>query len=214
MTQKNVADLRKDYGIDELDINDHINPIHFFGEWFDAASKTEGDEVNAFTLSTIGLDGVPNGRIVLLKSFEENGFSFFTNYDSHKGKELIENPVAAMTFYWKTLERQVRVRGKVTKLSEEDSDAYFNSRPLKSRVGAWSSPQSEQIPDRDLLDKRFAHFSKKFEGSDVIPRPSHWGGFLIVPDQIEFWQGRASRLHDRMAYTRQEDQWTSARLAP
>ncbi len=212
---KSISNLREDYQKSTLEITDvSQKPIQQFQTWFDEARKAEVLEPNAMTLSTINEEDRPSSRIVLLKSLDERGFVFFTNYKSDKGQQLEKNPFAALTFVWLDLQRQVRVEGKVEKISKEESDTYFNSRPRKSRIGAWTSPQSEVIPNREFLDQQEKHFQEKFEGKEP-PRPPHWGGFRIVPDCVEFWQGRSSRLHDRLRYTLQKDNsWKIERLAP
>jgi pyridoxamine 5'-phosphate oxidase len=165
------------------------------------------------TMATATKHGLPSARIVLLKDFDERGFTFYTNYNSHKGAELHDNPKAALVFFWKELERQVRIEGVVEKVSEQESDEYFNSRPTGSRIGAWSSPQSSVIENRSILDENVTKYSVQF--ADEIPRPAHWGGYRVKPVAIEFWQGRSSRLHDRLLYTLQEDNsWKIERLAP
>jgi pyridoxamine 5'-phosphate oxidase len=210
-----IADIRKDYQLQSLQENDvDAHPIRQFDKWWQDAIRSEIDEVNAMTVATASADGVPSARIILLKGYDEQGFVFFTNYESYKGKQLEENPRACLVFFWKELERQIRITGIVEKVSAEESDTYFNSRPEGSRVGAWVSPQSQVIINRAWLDEKQAALSKKFS-IEPVTRPPHWGGYRVKPICIEFWQGRASRLHDRIQYTLREDgQWTIERLAP
>ncbi|SFP99113.1 pyridoxamine 5'-phosphate oxidase [Parafilimonas terrae] len=210
----NIADIRKDYSLLALNEDDiATNPIEQFSRWWNDAMHSEILEVNAMTLSTATKDGRPSARIVLLKGFDENGFVFFTNYNSRKGNELAENPFAALTFFWKEIERQVRIEGTVEKTDAAESDAYFFSRPQGSRIGAWASPQSTVIKSRDVLEENVARYTGEFKNS--IPRPPHWGGYRVMPLRIEFWQGRSSRLHDRISYTKtDEGSWKAERLAP
>lgn len=211
----NIADIRKDYTKKELNINAvNGDPLIQFQQWFDEAIQARVLEPNAMTLSTISANGFPSSRIILLKGIEEKGFSFYTNYNSRKAKEIAENPKVASNFFWPELERQVRIEGVIEKTSEEVSDVYFKSRPRGSQVGAWASPQSALIEGRDILQDRFKEIEERFAGKDV-PRPKHWGGYIILPQKIEFWQGRASRLHDRILYTQKKDHsWVVSRLAP
>ena len=213
--QSDIAGIRKTYSqktLSETDIEP--NPNRQFDKWWQEAIASEIDEVNAMTLATASVDGVPSARIVLLKGFSENGFVFFTNYDSYKGKQLMENPKACLVFFWKELERQVRITGIVQKTSEEENDAYFYSRPIGSQVGASVSPQSTAIENREWLEARYNELEKKASESP-IRRPDHWGGYLIKPVIMEFWQGRPSRLHDRIEYSLQENgSWKIERLAP
>ena len=211
----NIADIRKDYRLAALD-EDTVgtDPVSFFTKWFSEAEAAQITEVNAMTLATVGADNMPHARIVLLKGVDNSAFTFFTNYDSHKGKEIAAAPHAALVFFWKELERQVRIEGIIEKLPANESDAYFNSRPEGSRIGAWASPQSTVIPDRSILDNNYTKYEKEFAGTG-IPRPPHWGGYKVVPARIEFWQGRSSRMHDRILFTKNDKgTWTRSRLAP
>jgi len=210
-----IADIRRDYshkGLSETDV--HANAIKQFEKWWIEAVDSKIDEVNAMTLATASLDALPSARIVLLKGFDENGFVFFTNYESYKAQQLAENPKACLVFFWKELQRQVRITGLIQKISAKQSDEYFKSRPESSRIGAWASPQSRVIESRDWLDEKFNELVNKMEGhSDA--RPPHWGGYIVKPVVIEFWQGRPSRLHDRIQYTLEESGgWKIERLAP
>lgn len=209
-----IADIRKDYkqhSLNEADVA--ADPFEQFGRWWNDAIAAEVEEVNAMTLATASKDGIPSARIVLLKGYDEQGFVFFTNYESTKGKELMANPNAALVFFWRELERQVRIEGRVEKVSSEESDEYFHSRPEGSRIGAWSSPQSAIITNRTIIETNVTQYSKRFEGHE-IPRPEHWGGYRVIPKKFEFWQGRSSRLHDRFQYTKDQEQWLRNRLAP
>lgn len=213
--QQDIAGLRKTYSQKKL-TEDAIdsNPIRQFEKWWQEANDADIDEVNAMTLATASADGVPSARIVLLKDYSEEGFMFFTNYDSYKGKQLLENPKACLVFFWKELERQIRITGLVEKVSEEESDDYFHARPIASQLGASISPQSAVIENREWLEKRYDELEKK-TGDNTIERPENWGGYLVKPVIIEFWQGRPSRLHDRIEYSIQENgEWKIARLAP
>jgi len=209
-----VADLRKDYGqarLDESDVAD--DPMDQFTRWFEEALKAEVNEQNAMSVATVGEDGRPTSRIVLVKQFDARGFTWYTNYDSQKGKQLASKPFAALLFFWSELERQVRIEGRVERTSAEESDKYFNSRPLKSRLSAIASEQSEPIANRATLEEHYEEVARQY--GEAPPRPQHWGGFRLVPERIEFWQGRRSRFHDRIVYTRQEDgSWTRQRLQP
>ena len=190
------------------------DPVKQFGNWFTAAIEAGIRDVNAMSLATADRNGRPSVRIVLLKSFDHDGFVFFTNYDSTKGKQLDANPYAALGFYWIELDRQIRISGKVERTSREESQAYFHSRPIGSQLGAWASRQSEVLDGRRVLDARMAEMTERFRDKQ-IPLPPHWGGFRLKPDIIEFWQGRPNRLHDRFCYTRQSDRsWLIDRLAP
>jgi pyridoxamine 5'-phosphate oxidase len=209
------VDIRKEYNLHRLDLKAmEEDAIRQFERWFQDAVKSGLDEVNAMTLATASADGLPSARIVLLKGYSKEGFQFFTNYESFKGKQLMENPRACLVFFWKELQRQIRITGLVEKLNSEKSDDYFNSRPEGSRVGAWASPQSEVIESSEWLDQRAKQFAEDFAGGN-IPRPTYWGGFLVRPVTIEFWQGRPDRLHDRLQYSLQENgNWLIERLAP
>lgn len=211
----NIADLRKDYILQTLiETEVERDAIKQFGKWWQDAINSSIDEVNAFTLATSTLEGKPSARIVLLKGYDENGFVFFTNYTSNKGHELAHNPQACLVFFWKELERQIKIEGKVEKVSSDESDAYFSSRPEGSRIGAWASPQSTVIEKREIIEENVSKYRQKFTGQ-IIPRPKHWGGYRVKPALIEFWQGRPSRLHDRMQYTLQDEgAWKIERLAP
>jgi pyridoxamine 5'-phosphate oxidase len=211
----NIADIRTEYKLQTLNEADvESNPILQFGKWWDEAMKSEIDEVNAMTLATASPDGKPSARIVLLKGFDEKGFVFFTNYESNKGLELKNNPQSSIVFFWKELQRQVRIDGITTKVSDEESDTYFASRPEGSRIGAWASPQSKVVPAREELENKYAAYDKQFAEKN-IPRPPFWGGYRIKPLAIEFWQGRPNRLHDRILYTLEKDNsWKIERLAP
>lgn len=210
-----VANLRKDYqlqGLRETDVD--ISPFRQFQVWFDQALASQLPEPNAMTVATATQSGIPSARIVLLKGFDERGFAFYTNYQSHKGQELADNPQAALVFWWAELERQVRIEGRVEKVSDQESDEYFHSRPFNSRLGAWASEQSQVIESRAVLEQRAQELKTKYENSDV-PRPPHWGGFRVIPISIEFWQGRASRLHDRLLYRLLDNgSWLIERLSP
>lgn len=198
--------------LDEATAGD--NPISFFAHWFGEAEAARITEINAMTLATADSNGKPHARIVLLKGLENDGFVFYTNYDSAKGQQIAANPQAALLFFWKELERQVRIEGILHKLPDTDSDAYFHSRPEGSRIGAWASPQSQAIPHRELLDLNFAKYEQEFSGIS-IPRPPHWGGYVLIPTSLEFWQGRSSRMHDRIVFALQADgRWAKSRLAP
>ncbi len=211
---QSIADIRKEYKLQVLD--EHLaekNALDQFDKWWSDAISSGIEEVNACTLATANAAGKPSARIVLLKGYDADGFVFFTNYESHKGKELAVNPYACMVFFWKELERQVRIEGTVKKISEGESNAYFNSRPQGSRIGAWASPQSQIIESRKIIEENAAMFEAKFEGS-TIARPACWGGYCLQPAMIEFWQGRPSRLHDRLQYNKEPNGWKMLRLAP
>ena len=208
-----LAQLRKNYTFGQLSETEvPKQPLPLFQLWFDQAVKAQCPEPNSMTLATADKAGNPSARIVLLKGADENGFTFFTNYESQKGKHLAERPQAALLFHWHELERQVRIFGNVERVSPEESDQYYHSRPPASRIGAWASPQSAVIPNREFLEEAEARF--KSEYGDAPPRPQHWGGYRLRPTEIEFWQGRPSRLHDRIVYKLDGDRWQINRLAP
>jgi pyridoxamine 5'-phosphate oxidase len=212
---KSIADIRKDYLKSTLDIiSVDKNPLTQFARWFDEALASEVDEPNAFTLSTVSEDGRPSGRIVLLKGLEHGKFIFFSNYQSAKGKELEKNPACALTFFWPELERQVRIEGVASRIDAGASEKYFQSRPRESQIGAWASPQSAVIAGREILDARVKDLQKKFDGVDKLPKPNQWGGYEVEPNEIEFWQGRLNRLHDRIVFYKVDDTWQVHRLAP
>lgn len=212
---QSIADLRApypDHGLTEEAVD--ADPIVQFNSWLADAIQAGHIESNAMTLATATPDGVPSARVVLLKKADQAGFTFFTNYASRKGQEIAANPQVALVFYWDKLTRQVRVEGTIEKVSAQESDAYYHSRPHGSQIGAWVSHQSTMIENRTILEERWAEVTAQF-GDEEIPRPEYWGGYRVVPQRIEFWQGRPSRLHDRLVYTLQADgAWTLARLAP
>jgi len=212
--KQSITSHRKDYSKSSLDeANVDRDPIKQFDLWLDAAAKDEVPEPHAFTLSTVSDMGAPAARIVLLREFDDNGFTFFTNYKSSKSEQLLKNPNAAMTFFWQPQERQVRVEGKVEKLSAEKSDEYFSTRPFGSKIGAWVSAQSTVIESRSHLEKLYQEQFQKYSNKEV-PRPEFWGGYILKPSKIEFWQGRSNRLHDRLLYTASPTGWVIQRLAP
>ncbi len=209
-----IYDLREEYISRELDEKTvPADPFALFAQWFEEAKEVKIFEPHAFALATSSWDGQPAVRMLLLKSFENGGFTFFTNYNSLKGRHIQENPKAAMVFYWAELERQVRITGIVEKLSDKESDKYFDARPIGSRLGAWASPQSQVIENRKWLEEKHFEFRQKFS-KGFVPRPANWGGYRLKPHTIEFWQGRPNRLHDRIEYYRDNELWKIRRLAP
>ncbi len=212
---RDIADIRRDYQLASLDEATSMeHPMDQFTIWWNDAIESNIDEVNAFVLSTVKANGAPASRVVLLKGYTPEGFVFFTNYDSAKGSQVEAHPHVAMNFFWKELERQVRITGTIKKVSKEESETYFHSRPIGSQLGAWSSPQSRIIPDRAFLEDLVAENTEKFK-EGIIPLPPDWGGYIIHPTEIEFWQGRSSRLHDRLQYSLHDNgHWVKVRLAP
>jgi len=210
----NPADLRVDYRRAALDLPDvDPDPFQQFARWFDEAVAAALPEPNAMTLATADASGRPAARIVLLKAVDARGLTFYTNFASRKGREMAAVPLAALLFFWPELERQIRIEGAIEKVDEATAEAYFASRPRSSRVGAWASPQSAPLPDRAALEARFRAAAARYPG-EVVPKPPHWGGYRLVPDAFEFWQGRSSRLHDRLVYQREGALWRIGRLAP
>jgi len=209
-----LANLRVDYKSAEFN-ETHVrqNPVEQFEIWFNDSIEAKIYEPNAMTLATVSNAGIPNARIVLLKEFDATGFVFYTNYESHKGQELENNPNVALVFFWKELARQVHIKGKVEKISREESDEYFHSRPRESQIGAWASKQSSEIPDREFLEERFQKLQNEYNGEE-IPLPTFWGGYRVIPHEIEFWQGRENRLHDRIIYLLTGNGWKISRLSP
>ena len=210
-----IADLRTEYAKASLDITDVLSdPLKQFEKWFNEAIAAKVPEPNAMNLATINEHGRPASRIVLLKGIEDQHFVFYTNYQSTKGRELEKNPACALTFFWPELERQVRIEGVADRVDVKQSEIYFQSRPRNSQIGAWSSPQSSIIESREILEERYKEIEKKFEGKNPLPRPHQWGGFKVALLQVEFWQGRPGRLHDRIQYTQVDGAWKTHRLAP
>ncbi len=208
-----IADLRQEYmraGLGEADAD--RDPLRQFERWFEDALRAQLPLPNAMTLATVGADGAPSARVVLLKGIEGGGFSFYTNYRSSKARELEARSSACLVFMWSQLERQVRIDGRIERVSGAESDAYYASRPLGARLSAWASPQSERVASRDILEKAMAAARERY--GEMPPRPPHWGGYRVLPTEIEFWQGRADRLHDRLLYTREGGDWRIVRLAP
>ena len=210
-----LADLRKEYSrgtLDESSVAKH--PLVQFEKWFHEAAQSEVPEPSAMNLATVSEKGLPSSRIVLLKGIENGCFVFYTNYQSRKGNQLDESPICALNFFWPELERQVRIEGATTRVDEDVSIAYFQSRPRESQIGAWASPQSTVIANRRILEDRVKEIEKRFDGKAVLPKPKQWGGFRVQPHWIEFWQGRTNRLHDRILYSKNDQGWTVSRLAP
>ncbi len=191
----------------------HPNPFIQFKHWYEEALNADLIEPTAMTVATVTAEGKPTARVILLKSFDENGFAFFTNYQSHKGEEIEKTPWVCLNFWWGKLAKQIRIEGQVEKSTVEDSDSYFQSRPRGSQLGAWASEQSQVITDRQVLEEKLQHVTQKYEGQ-TVSRPSHWGGYLVKPNMFEFWQGRENRLHDRLRYQLQDNQWHIERLSP
>lgn len=214
MTAEEIARLRKDYAMHSLNEEEvAASPIVQFEKWWDDAAKSEILEYNAMTLATTGEDGMPEARTVLLKAFDEKGFVFFTNYNSAKSKQLDFNHQSCLLFFWKELERQVRINGRTAKISMKESIDYFDSRPDGSKIGAWASPQSMVVAGKAWLKETFEYYAERFKHGQ-IPKPPHWGGYRVIPEKIEFWQGRPSRMHDRILYTPDGEGWKRERLAP
>jgi len=214
MSIQRISEIRNDYTLrqlNELDVDS--DPFVFFNEWLNEAIDSECNEPTAMTLATSTFDGKPSARIILLKGADKEGFTFYTNYDSRKGSQILQNPYGALLFFWPELQREIRIEGAIKKADEEQSDDYFKSRPTKSQISAWASPQSKVIPSRKYLESLKSDFQEEFSRR-TIPRPANWGGYILVPTLFEFWQGRANRLHDRIQYTLQNDEWIIERLAP
>ena len=213
-TTKTVSMLRREYNLNKLtEETVHNDPVKQFERWFKQVLKLKEPESNAMVLATADKRAKPSARIVLMKGIDKRGILFFTNYESRKGKELLHNSRASLLFFWARLERQVRIEGKVKKISKSESQKYFNSRPIESRIAAWASNQSKKISGRDYIEERYFEFKEKFSGKK-IPIPDNWGGYILVPDYFEFWQGRESRLHDRISYKKTKGIWNISRLAP
>ncbi|MDI5984869.1 pyridoxamine 5'-phosphate oxidase [Halomonas sp. M4R5S39] len=211
---RNIADIRRDYeggNLNEAQVT--TDPMVLFDEWLALALEAEGEDGNTMTLATADSQGLPHARVVLLKGVDAQGLVFYTNYHSHKGSELTNVPHAALVFWWPSLSRQVRIEGRVEQVSEAESDAYFASRPRASQLGAWVATQSVVIPGRTWIEEREHRFEQAYEGQE-IPRPVHWGGYRVIPEMIEFWQGQPSRLHDRIRYEQRDGEWNHFRLAP
>jgi len=214
MTKVDIAKLRREYSLKSLNESEvSSDPIAQFEFWLNEAIDSQLPEPNAMTLATSTFEGKPSARVVLLKQFNAEGFSFFTNYDSRKGKNLLQNPYATLVFFWPELERQVRIEGKVAKTSDSESDKYFRTRPEKSKIGAWASPQSNVIPSRRYLENLMSDFDEEFHNKSIA-RPKNWGGYILKPTLFEFWQGRPNRLHDRIQYSFINEKWVIERLAP
>jgi pyridoxamine 5'-phosphate oxidase len=213
--QHDIASIRKNYSRQALTEESVSNdPLDQFKVWLNEAILSEVLEPTALVLSTVSADCRPSARVVLLKEVSSDGFVFFTNYDSRKGRDLAERPFGSITFFWAELERQVRIEGTIEKVSGDVSDVYFHSRPRGSQIGAWASPQSREIESREELEQAEAKYEKDFASLDMVPRPQHWGGYVLKPERIEFWQGRPNRLHDRIVFEQAATQWSRKRLAP
>lgn len=211
--EKNIGNIRIDYMLKKLNEEDVLeDPIQQFEVWWNEAVESKINEVNAMTVSTVSPEGHPSARIVLLKDFSAEGFTFFTNYDSRKGTHIDANNRVSLVFFWKELQRQVNIEGYAEKIDPEKSDEYFQMRPYGSRIGAWSSPQSQIIDSRKVLEENEENYKQQY--SEFVPRPAHWGGYIVKPERVEFWQGRSSRLHDRIVYTLVDSQWKTFRIAP
>ena len=214
MVNRDFINYREEYGREQLAVElMNSDPIQQFKIWYQQAEQAEVPEPNTMTLGTVGDQGFPTVRVVLLKEITDGGLVFYTNFRSRKGREMEKHPKAALNFYWQKMERQVRLDGVITKVADDISDAYFATRPRGSQLGAWVSEQSSVIPSREHLEQQLAHYQKKFEDAEV-PRPPHWGGYLLEPVQIEFWQGGPNRLHDRIQYSNHSGEWTRCRLSP
>ncbi len=212
--KKNIADIRQEYKrASLLETEVDANPLVMFSQWLDDAIKADVPEPTAMTVATSTFEGKPSARMMLLKAADSNGFVFFSNYESHKARELAQNPFASLVFFWPLLERQVRVEGRVSKVSAKESDKYYKTRPIGSRIGAWASPQSQVIPNRRYLENLKTDFQEEFAKREVS-RPGNWGGYTLVPNLVEFWQGRPDRLHDRLQYRMENESWLLERLAP
>jgi pyridoxamine 5'-phosphate oxidase len=212
--KQDVEALRREYSrLTLMEENIAANPAEQFAVWFRQALAADLPDANAMTLATANTSGKPSARIVLLKGFDQSGFRFYTNYQSRKGQELEENPQASACFFWSELERQIRIEGQTEKLSREESTAYFKKRPRLSKLGAWASSQSSEVDSRETLEQNFEKIKSRFEDKE-IPVPDFWGGYLLIPARVEFWQGRPGRLHDRIVYSRKNDRWATARLSP
>ena len=210
-----ISKLRQNYSLQTLSVKDILhNPIEQFAKWFQEEMDSQILEPNAFTLATANKEGKPSARTLLLKGFDKEGFVFFTNYESRKAEDLLQNPKAAMLFTWLDLQRQIRIEGDIEKVSQEESEEYFQSRPRGSQIGAWSSPQSQSIESREVLESNQKMMEEKFSGLEKLPVPPFWGGYRVRPNWFEFWQGRESRLHDRIVYALQNGNWEIGRLAP
>lgn len=214
MSNQRISEIRKEYNLKQLNKNEvSPNPFMQFSNWMTEAIKADCNEPTAMTLATSSFEGKPSARVLLLKDFSKDGFTFFTNYESKKGKQILQNPYGAMVFFWPELERQVRIEGTIKKVSEDISDEYFQTRPQKSKIGAWASPQSQVIPNRKYLESLKSDFQEEFSKKTIL-RPPNWGGYSLQPTLFEFWQGRPNRLHDRIQFTFQNNDWVIERLAP